>query len=172
VASGTSEGRSTRTPSPLRGILGGGLLAGIGDITYAIVVLHFRGRSALWTLQSVASGLLGESAFERGLASGLLGLAAHFTNATGAAAVYWVAARNIAWLRNHPVLSGLVFGPLVFLFMNFVVIPLSAFPFDLKYPLATLVKGFVSHALLVGLPIALAARYLGGLEPDAATLRP
>lgn len=153
-----------RAPSPLRGILVGGLIAGILDITYATVMLFFRAqRSPLWTLQSVASGLLGRAAFEGGLASGLLGLLAHFTIALGAAATYWIASRRIGVLRQYPVLSGLVFGVLVYLFMNFVVLPLSAYPFPLKFPPATLAKGFLFHALLVGLPIALSARYAGGL---------
>jgi hypothetical protein len=158
-----SEAQSRRAPSPLAGILVGGLLAGIFDILYAIVMLQLRGRSPLWTLQSVASGLLGDSAFERGLASGMLGLAAHFTIAIGAAVTYWVAARKMSLLGRHPVVGGLVFGILVYLFMNFVVMLLSAYPFDMKYPVATLARGFVSHALLVGLPIALSLRYFGGL---------
>jgi hypothetical protein len=156
--------QSKRAPSPLRGILVGGLLAGLFDITYAIVVLHFRGRSALWTLQSVASGALGNSAFERGLGSGLLGLVAHFTIAFGAAVTYWAAARKLPVLRRNTIPAGLVFGILVYLFMNFVVLPLSAYPFPLKFPLATLARGFLSHSLLVGLPIALSLRYLGGLR--------
>jgi hypothetical protein len=40
--------------------------------------------------------------------------------------------------------------------MNFVVLPLSAFPFDLSYPPLRLLEGFVSHAFFVGIPIALA----------------
>jgi hypothetical protein len=147
-----------------RGVLLGGLLAGLGDITYAIVVLHFRGKSALWTLQSVASGLLGESAFARGVASGGLGLVAHFTIATTASFVYWAASRRLASLRTHAVVSGLLFGVLVFLFMNFVVLPLSAYPFHPRYTVAALLRGFLFHALLVGLPIALCNRYLGARD--------
>ena len=48
------------------------------------------------------------------------------------------------------------------LFMNFIVLPLSAFPFKLTYPPATLLRGFVSHGLLVGLPIALASKRFDG----------
>lgn len=159
------EATSRRTPSPLRGILVGGLIAGTLDITYATISQLLRGRSPLWTLQSVASGLLGNGAFEGGIATGILGLAAHFTIALGAAVTYWLASRRIRVLRDRPVVSGLIFGVLVYLFMNFVVLPLSAFPFDLKYPISTLAKGFVSHAFFVGLPIALSLRYAGALQP-------
>jgi len=47
---------------------------------------------------------------------------------------------------------------LVYLFMNFVVLPLSAFPYHLKYPFLRLLEGFGSHAILVGLPIAVSIR--------------
>jgi len=168
----TNETQRPKTASPARGILVGGLLAGLFDITYAIVWNSFRGRTPLWTLQSVASGWLGSSAFERGIASGLLGLASHFTIATGAAVTYWAAARKLGLLRRHSVPAGLAFGVLVYLFMNFVVLPLSAFPFELHFPVATLARGFVSHALLVGLPIALASRRFGGLAPSSASTEP
>jgi hypothetical protein len=42
--------------------------------------------------------------------------------------------------------------------MNFVVVPLSAVPFAIAYTPAKLAQGFLSHAVLVGLPIALAVR--------------
>jgi len=49
--------------------------------------------------------------------------------------------------------------------MNFVVVPLSAVPFKFQYTPATLARGFVSHGVLVRLPIALAARhYLRAVE--------
>lgn len=167
----TIETSSQSSVRVVRGIVIGGLLAGMGDILYAIVALHFRGRSALWTLQSVASGLLGKNAFEAGLASGLLGLAAQFTIAMGAAVTYWAGARKIPLLRERPMVAGPLFGVLVFLFMDFVVLPLSAFPFHLKYPLRAVLEGFLSHALLVGMPIALSLRHFGGLSPNPALRR-
>jgi hypothetical protein len=42
--------------------------------------------------------------------------------------------------------------------MNFVVLPLSAVPFKLTYSPQVIAQGFVSHALLVGIPIALCVR--------------
>ena len=140
------------------GILVGGFVAGVLDIVYAIVALGRRGSSPLRVLQAVASGLLGAEAFEGGVPAGVLGLVCHFVIAFGAAAVYYLAARRLALLRERPLLAGAVFGILVYLFMNFVVIPLSAAPFKLSYPPRVLLQGFVSHALLVGIPIALAVR--------------
>ena len=163
TASGSSsEGRAAARGSLARAILTGGLIGGALDITYAIVFLElFRDRPPLWTLQSVASGIQGMAAFEGGWPSGLLGLAAHFTVALGAATTYCLAAQRLAVLRRHPVLCGLLFGAAVHLFMDFVVLPLSAFPFEQRRTVEALVRGMVSIALLVGLPIGLAARRLG-----------
>lgn len=140
------------------GVLVGGFAAGVLDIVYAFVDAGRRGSSPLRVLQAVASGLLGKEAFEGGVPAGVLGLVCHFVIAFGAAAVYYLAARRLALLRERPLLAGAVFGVLVYLFMNFVVIPLSAAPFKLSYPPRVLLQGFVSHALLVGIPIALAIR--------------
>jgi hypothetical protein len=139
-----------------RAILLGGFIAGTLDITYAI--LRIFGRSAEWVLQSVASGLQGSAAFAGGAGSAALGLAAHYAIATVAAAVYSLASRRLGFLTRQAVVAGAIFGALVYLFMNFVVIPLSAFPFKLSYPLPTILEGFASHALLVGIPIALCIR--------------
>ncbi len=56
---------------------------------------------------------------------------------------------------------GLAFGVGVFAVMSFAVIPLSRIPASTP-PLPLILNGVIGHALLVGLPIALAARrFLG-----------
>ncbi|MEP7069326.1 MAG: hypothetical protein ABI789_08800 [Usitatibacter sp.] len=153
-----------------RAIVLGGFIAGTLDILYAITRLF--GRSPEWVLQSVASGLQGSAAFDGGAASAALGLASHFSIAIAAAAVYYAASVRVDFLTSHAVIAGAIFGMLVYLFMNFVVIPLSAFPFKLSYPLRTVLEGFASHAVFVGIPIALsiraAARTANGGKENAA----
>ena len=154
-----------------RAILLGGFLAGTLDILYAITRLFDR--SPEWVLQSVASGLQGAAAFTAGMAGAALGLGAHYTIATVAAAVYFLASRRIGFLVSHAVIAGALFGMLVYLFMNFVVIPLSAFPYKLSYPVLTVLEGFASHALFVGIPIALSIRAIGlSAERNGARMSP
>ncbi len=138
-------------------LVGGGIAATL-DIIYAIVRNGGYGKSPLWVLQSVASGWMGEGAFASGTTGGIVGLVSHYGTVFVAAAVYLVASRSFPILRSRAMACGAIFGVLVYLFMNFVVLPLSAFPFDFPYPLARLLEGFVSHALFVGLPIAWAVR--------------
>ena len=138
-------------------LVGGGIAATL-DIIYAIVRNGGYGKSPLWVLQSVASGWMGEGAFTSGITGGLVGLLSHYGIVFVAATVYLVASRSFPILGSRAMACGAIFGVLVYLFMNFVVLPLSAFPFDFPYPLARLLEGFVSHALFVGLPIAWAVR--------------
>jgi hypothetical protein len=146
------------THRPTVAILAGGGIAATLDIVYAIVRQAGFGRSPEWTLQSVASGWLGRSAFEGGGATAALGLASHTCILLVAAALYVGAAARLPWLRTQAVACGALFGVGVYLFMNFVVLKLSAFPFKLTYDALRLLEGFVSHALFVGIPIALCAR--------------
>ena len=136
----------------------GGLIAGVFDITYACVVWALRGRSPVWVLQSVATGWLGANAFQGGLPAAVLGLVSHFMIAFGAAAVYYALSRKLRFMVRQAIICGLLYGVGLFLFMNWVVIPLSAAPFKIPFTFAVLWKGFLSHALLIGLPIALAVR--------------
>ena len=147
-------------------ILMGGLLAGALDITAAFVVYGLRGATPLRILQSIASGLLGADAYKGGLATAALGLLLHFIIAVVAAAVYWAASRKLGVLVQRPVASGLLYGVAVYLFMNFVVLPLSAVarrPFVLELALVIVAV----HMVCVGLPIALAVRRWAPLRPPA-----
>jgi len=142
---------------PFAAIFWGGLLAGIGDITQAFIAFGLMGAKPFRILQSIAGGIYGAHAFQMGWTSAALGLALHFFIAFTAAAVYYVASRFIHALVEHPVVSGLLYGEAVFLFMYFVVLPLSARG-PAKFNLATYITGPIGHTVLVGLPIALCVR--------------
>jgi hypothetical protein len=157
----TSEVGAASRPGPrsASAILAGGLLAGILDITDAIVTWGLRGVSAGRILQSVASGLLGRAAYDGGFATMALGTFLHFFIATGAAATYVAASSRLPVLTRRAVPCGLAFGVGVYLFMSYVVLPLSAFPSRSgAFSLSAFLHGIIGHALLVGLPIALMTR--------------
>ena len=146
-----------RNPRALPTILRAGLVSGALDITAALIVYARFGRSSVRLLQGIASGLLGQAAFQGGLATALLGLVCHFFIATSAAAVYFAGSRRLPILIERAVVSGALYGMAVYFFMQLVVIPLSAIgprPFSLR---ATII-GIVIHIFCVGLPIALIVR--------------
>jgi uncharacterized membrane protein YagU involved in acid resistance len=92
-----------------------------------------------------------------GMVSAAMGLGLHFTIAFTAATVYYAIRRNVSVLMEHPVACGLLYGEAVFVFMYFVVLPLSALG-PAQFTIATYITGPIGHPLLVGLPIALSVR--------------
>jgi len=144
-------------PRAARAILWGGLLAGLGDITFAFVVSGLRGVGPVRVLHSVAGGLLGKAAAEGGLTTAALGALLHFLIAFVWAAVYWLASRRLKVLVRRPVVCGLLYGAAVYAFMYLVVIPLSAAYFKPSFAPSAVILNAAGHMLLVGLPIALAA---------------
>jgi uncharacterized membrane protein YagU involved in acid resistance len=102
--------------------------------------------------------LLGSAAFEGGRPVAALGLGLHFGLSLLWAGAFFAVARRAPSLARHPFIAGVAFGIVVFLAMRLVVLPLSAFPFPVRFkPLGT-VLDLLSHTLLFGQPIAWATR--------------
>lgn len=80
----------------------------------------------------------------------------------GALTVY-AAALAVPSLTRHPFAVGPAYGAAVYLFMNLVVIPLSAIR-RAPVPAPVVVNGILIHMAGVGLPSALAARAAGTAE--------
>src|SRR5437016_2506060 len=129
-------------PRPIPAIFLGGLLAGIGDISQAFIVFgHYSATATPFRiLQSIPRGIFGAKTFQMGWTSATLGLVLHFFIATTAAAVYYFASRKMRVLIDRPIICGLLYGELVFLFMYFVVMPLSAIGWP-KFNAATYITG-------------------------------
>jgi|SRR5262245_26883857 len=139
-------------------VLAGGLVAGTLDIVYACVFWALEANVPVQRiLQSVAAGLLGKESFEGGAPTAALGLALHFFIATSMSVVYYLIGRRWALLWQRPVLSGGVYGLLLYLIMNYVVVPLSAAGPSSKNALWIGLSVMV-HICLIGIPIALFAR--------------
>ena len=140
-------------------ILVGGSIAATFDLVYAIVYSWIRARvPALAIMQSVASGLIGQKAYEGGAATALLGVCLHYSMGFIIAAIFWFASRRLKFMTEHAVLAGLLYGVCVYFVMNFVVLPLSAFPTPITHTLDRMAINIVAHMVLFGLPIALATR--------------
>ena len=142
---------------PLPAIFCGGLLAGIFDITQAFVGFGLLGAKPFRILQHIAGGVFGARSMQMGWTSAALGLVFHFTIALTAAAVYYLASRALRVMVEHAVTCGLIYGELVFLFMYFVVLPLTPLG-PAHFNTVTYITGPIGHTFLVGLPIALCVR--------------
>jgi len=142
----------------LQPIFWGSLIAGTLDITAAFLTAWFRaGVTPGRVLQFIASGLLGAASFNGGTKTVLLGLALHFLIATVATAVFYFASRKLLVLIEHPVVFGLLYGVVVYVVMNFAVLPLSRIQ-PRPMTLTGFTIGILTLMLCIGLPIALIVR--------------
>ncbi len=147
---------SKRKRSALVTILWIGLVAGTLDITDNLVFNQLRGITPKMVFQYIASGLIGMKAFRSGFASVALGVAIHYAIALTWTAVFYAASRKFAVLIRRPVLSGLLYGGAVYLFMNFVVLPLTRVPHaPAAVTLASRINGVLALLLFIGLTISL-----------------
>jgi uncharacterized membrane protein YagU involved in acid resistance len=143
-------------PRPFPAIIVGGLIVGVLDLAYAILV--YSRQKPILIPQTIASGVLGLRSYSGGAQSAALGVFLHFVIALGAATVYYLASCKLAFLVDRAVLFGLIYGGLVYLFMHLVVLPLSAAP-NSHMPLIYQACEFVEHWFCVGLPISLSVRH-------------
>jgi hypothetical protein len=70
--------------------------------------------------------------------------------------VFYVGSRKFSFLTRHAVVSGLLYGVAVYLFMYRFVLP-HAFP-KFRHSVSNDILAVVVHTFLIGLPTALVAR--------------
>ncbi len=147
----------TASQSILQVILWAGFISGSTDLFAACAFAAIRGITPSRLLQTIASAMLGPKAFGGGSSAVTLGLGLHFLIAFIVATTYIIASRYLTVLTEHSLLSGLLYGAAVHLFMTFIVLPLSSLkrPFSWTFFLGQL----VIHMLCVGLPISLVVKH-------------
>ena len=137
----------------------GGLVGGVCDLWVACTL---SGLPLLTIGKAVARGWFGrEAAMSGGLEVSWIGLASHFAIVLAFAAAFVGASLRAPILRRLWLVTGPVYGAAVFCIMRFVVLPLSAAGYSMPKP-PDLYWEIAGHLFLVGLPIALAARWFIG----------
>ena len=136
-------------------IIVGGFVAGLLDMTSADITF---GR---YMPLGIAGGLIGPAARHPAVGTYILGLFLHFLIAFSAAAVYCLASRKLVFLREHFFVCGVFYGIGFFLFMQLVVLPLSAYHAMGPYTYRGLMEGLLAHIFLIGVPISASLRMLG-----------
>jgi hypothetical protein len=135
----------------------GGAVGGLLDIVYALVLWGvILGGSPVGILQSIASGILGKTAYQGGASTAALGLALHFFIAFMMAVAYVAASRKLSVLTSRPVLMGMLYGVALYFVMNFVVVPLSAIG-PRPFTVIGGIRALIPHVIFVGPAIALFA---------------
>jgi uncharacterized membrane protein YagU involved in acid resistance len=121
-----------------------------------MIVTLLKGGAPLKIFQGIASGIYGKASFVGGTRTIVIGLLLHYFIAASVVAVYFLASRKLAILNQHPVLTGAIYGVGVYLFMNFVVLPLVGMA--PKYTTFSVVNQLFCHIVLIGITTGLFAR--------------
>jgi len=137
----------------LKSSLYGGLIAGTVDI-FAASLLNMA--NPLFILMAIATGVLGRAAFKGGPGAMVLGLLLQWGMSILIAAIFTLAARRMPALARRWVVWGALYGAVVFVVMNFVVVPLSAAPFKPHFT-AAWIGGNLLAMLVFGWIVALTA---------------
>jgi hypothetical protein len=132
------------------------LVVGTLDISEVMIVTLLKGGAPLRIFQGIASAIYGKASFEGGTRTILIGLLLHYFIAASVVAVYFLASRKLAVLNQHPVLTGAIYGVGVYLFMNFVVLPLVGMA--PKFTTFGVVNQLFCHIVLIGITTGLLAR--------------
>lgn len=146
-----------RTGSTLRAIAFGGIACGVFD--YVFAYLYYK--QATWSGigRSVARGVLDQETVDTGAAWIVpLGITLHFAISIGAAAMFVAVFRRLVWVRRYPAPAGLLYGVIVYLVMNWFIAPLA---FAGRISFAVDWGSLAGHMVVVGLPISLAAHWVG-----------
>lgn len=150
-----------------RAIAIGGAVVGVLDALDGVVFFALTaGMNPLQVLQYIASGALGTSAFEGGLATAALGALIHFALAYGFTTTFVVAWSRVHAIRKHGTVVGLTWGVGVWAFMNLLVLPLTHVA-PSPFTVLSVLHGIIGHALFVGLAAAVVARRVLGQGGDA-----
>jgi hypothetical protein len=156
----TTVGVSRSKTKTLSTIFWIGLVAGTLDISDNLIFNAFRGITPAMVFRFIASGLIGvDAARSYGPASIALGVAIHFSIALVWTFVFYLLSRTLNFLSRRPVLGGLIYGAFVYLFMNFVALPLSRVPIrQAATTLPARINAVLAILLFIGLTISLLTR--------------
>ncbi len=156
-AAGLARAKSWRA---LVAILVAGAIAASLDLVFACTFHGLRsGASPVRILKSIASGWFGTDAMAGGVGVAMIGFVSHYAILIVAAALYFAATRWMTWMNRHAYLYGALFGLCIYVFMNWVVLPLSNAPHFNGSTVGT-VADLSMHVLVIGPTIAVALRRL------------
>jgi hypothetical protein len=131
------------------------LLVGTLDISAAFLNSYLRsGTSPVIVLQFIASGVLGDSSFDGGFFTAFLGLIFHYFIAFSWTFIFFFVFPKLNISAKYKVISGLIYGIIIWLIMNLIIVPTSNTP-SFHPALIQKLIGISFIMFLIGLPVSL-----------------
>ena len=153
-----------------RGIVAAVAISGTLDILSAFVFGGMKGVGPGQILRYVASGPFGDLMREGGWGAAAVGLGVHYSLMTIMVSLYFLIASRIEFVRRQWLLSGPLYGIVIYLVMYWIVTPMR-FGTTPKTDLWSVGNALFSHIICVGLPMAfIASRTIGRSMPGASNI--
>ncbi|MEO5685408.1 MAG: hypothetical protein ABIQ88_22365 [Chitinophagaceae bacterium] len=146
-------------------ILTAWLLAGTLDISSALALFSIRtGKNPLLVFNYIASAVFGKPAYTAGTPMVVAGLLLHYLIALIFTVLLFLLYPRIHKMITNKFIIGILYGVLVWMIMNLLVVPLTRIPpFSISFAKAA--ENIVILILAIGLPVLLVVhRYYYGKE--------
>lgn len=163
-----TEGRLPIVSNQSRAIFAAVAVSGTLDILSAFFFGGLAGVGPGPILRYVASGPFGDSMREGGLGATAIGLGVHYALMAIMVSLFFLVASHIDLVRRKWVLSGPLYGILIYLVMYWIVVP-ARFGTVPKTDLWSVGNALFSHIVCVGLPMAFIASRTIGSSPSGAS---
>jgi hypothetical protein len=145
-------------------------VSGTLDILSAFVFGSIKGVGPGQILRYVASGPFGDSMREGALGAAVIGLGVHYTLMAIMVLLFFLIASRAEIVRRQWLLSGPLYGIVIYLAMYWVVVPMR-FGSMPKTDMWSVGNALFSHIVCVGLPMAyIASRTIGRAMPGASRI--
>lgn len=128
------------------------LIAGTLDGIAAVIILGKNNFAGVW--KYVASGFFGVKAFKSGHEMVFYGILFHFFIALTWTTIYYFSFRKLNFFKTNRIIGGLVYGIIIWLNMNLIILPQTNIPQSTK-TFVDVVKGVIILMGCVGLPISI-----------------
>ncbi|MGC1241182.1 MAG: hypothetical protein WA874_06330 [Chryseosolibacter sp.] len=126
----------------------------VADGLAAVVMTYvMHDRPPVFVFQYIASGLLGLDAFSGGLTSAFLGLVIHFLISSTWTLVFFILNRPMSAIISSRLAIGILYGIVIWIFMNLAILPLSRVP-EGPRSWQQILTGITALILAAGLPMS------------------
>jgi hypothetical protein len=137
-----------------------GLIVGTLDGIAAIILYYVNvkgGNNPGRVFQYIASAAIGKDSFSGGWTTILLGVLFHYFIACTFTFVFFFVYPRLKLLHSSAILSGLIYGIVIWMIMNLLVIPMTRLP-ESVIKTRQAITGILILMCVVGLPMALIAK--------------
>jgi hypothetical protein len=130
------------------------LLAGTADIILALSKFYLEtGNNPVRVLHFIASGVLGNKAFEGGFLPAATGLIFHYIVTFGWTFAFYKCYPFLPDFKKYKFITGIIFAIIIWLVMNLVVLPLSLTP-PIPFNALQMMYGMIILMVAVGIPVS------------------